>query len=58
VAREQRKLADGSLDPGDILGQHKQVCDRCGGSGEVPANPPTAGVRKPGYAADMIALSR
>ena len=44
---------DGSHDPLDIVGQHMEICDRCGGSGEVPADPPPAFERRPGYVADL-----
>ena len=51
--RIQRRRADGSLDPFDLLGQHREICDRCGGSGEVPADRPPGVARGPGYAADL-----
>lgn len=51
--RLQRRRADGSLDPADIVGRHHQVCDCCGGSGEVPADPPPSSGRGRGYAADL-----
>jgi DnaJ-class molecular chaperone len=51
--RSRRRRADGSPDPFDIVGQHSEICDKCGGSGEVSANPPHSAQRKPGYAADL-----
>jgi DnaJ-class molecular chaperone len=51
--RLQRRRADGSLDPLDIVGRHSEVCDKCGGAGEVPADPPSATMRQPGYVADL-----
>lgn len=53
TARAQRRRTDGSPDPFDILGQHHEICDRCGGSGEVPAERPPGAERGPGYAADL-----
>jgi DnaJ-class molecular chaperone len=52
--RLQRRRADGSLDPLDIVGRHGEICDKCGGSGEVPADPPPATLRGPGYVADLV----
>ena len=53
--RVRRRNADGSPDPLDILGRHSEICDRCGGSGEVlVAPPPSAAARGPGYAADLM----
>jgi hypothetical protein len=51
--RLQRRRADGSLDPFDIVGRHNEICDRCGGSDEVPAVPPPTTMRRPGYVADL-----
>jgi len=51
--RAQRRRADGSLDPFDILGQHREICDRCGGSGELTVDRRAAVERGPGYAADL-----
>ena len=51
--RVQRRRADGSLDSADILGQHMEICDKCGGSGEAPADPPSPPERARGYAADL-----
>jgi DnaJ-class molecular chaperone len=34
VARERRKLADGSPDPLDP--RHSELCSACGGAGSVP----------------------
>ena len=51
--RTRRRREDGSPDPMDILGQHMEICDRCAGSGEVPADPPGASERRPGYVADL-----
>ena len=51
--RLQRRRADGSLDPLDIIGRHSEICDKCGGSGEVPADPPPTTPRAPGYVADL-----
>jgi len=51
--RLRRKRADGSADPFDIVGQHMEICDRCAGSGEVPADPRAPGERRQGYAADL-----
>jgi len=51
--RFQRRRADGSPDPFDIVGRHGEICDRCGGSGEVIADPPSTTLRGPGYAADL-----
>ena len=53
IPRQRRTLADGSPDPADIIGQHKGLCDKCGGSGEVLASPAPAVGRQPGYAADF-----
>jgi phage terminase large subunit-like protein len=39
--------------PLDIVGRHNEVCDRCGGSGEVSADPPPTTMRQPGYVADL-----
>jgi hypothetical protein len=52
--RLQRRRADGSLDPSDIVGRHSEICDRCGGSGEMPADSPPAAERGRGYAADLV----
>jgi hypothetical protein len=52
--RLRRKRADGSPDPFDIVGQHMEICDRCAGSGEVPATAPEAFARRPGYFADLV----
>ncbi len=49
----QRRHADGSLDPLDIVGRHREIWDRCGGSGEVPTGPPPSIKRALGYAADL-----
>jgi DnaJ-class molecular chaperone len=51
--RTRRRRADGSFDPFDIVGQHMEICDRCGGSGEVRADPSAALGRRPGYVADL-----
>lgn len=51
--RAQRRRTDGSPDPLDILGRHREICDRCGGSGELAAERPAAAGRGPGYAADL-----
>jgi hypothetical protein len=51
--RVQRRRADGSLDPADIVGRHGEICDDCGGSGERPAGPPAGAPRDRGYAADL-----
>jgi len=51
--RIQRRRADGTPDPFDIVGQHREICDRCGGSGEVPDDPPSSVERGRGYAADL-----
>ncbi len=51
--RAQRRRADGSLDPLDIVGRHRAICDKCGGSGEVAADAPANTMRGPGYAADL-----
>lgn len=40
LPRQLRRVADGTPDPLDILGRHAGLCDRCGGSGAVPADPP------------------
>ena len=52
--RTRRRREDGSPDPFDIVGQHMEICDRCGGTGEVLAAPPPPADRRPGYAADLI----
>jgi hypothetical protein len=52
VPRLQRRRADGSVDPLDILGRHNEVYDRCGGSGEAEARRPLPESRS-GYAADL-----
>ncbi|HWD56883.1 MAG TPA: hypothetical protein VG308_01285 [Stellaceae bacterium] len=51
--RAQRRRSDGTPDPFDILGQHREICDRCGGCGEVRADPPSGASRGPGFAADL-----
>jgi DnaJ-class molecular chaperone len=51
--RTQRRRENGSPDPFDIVGRHREICDRCGGSGEVPADPPPVSERGQGYAADL-----
>jgi hypothetical protein len=51
--RIQRRRADGTPDPFDIVGQHREICDRCGGSGEMPDIPSPSVVRGQGYAADL-----
>jgi DnaJ-class molecular chaperone len=51
--RIQRRRDDGSLDPADIVGRHSEICDRCGGSGEVLASPPPSPDARKGYAADL-----
>jgi len=51
--RLQRRREDGSLDPSDIVGRHQEICDRCGGGGEVLAEPPPAVEGRRGYAADL-----
>lgn len=56
IPRVQRRLADGSPDPFDIVGKSHALCEPCGGSGEVLAAPAPA-PRKPGYAVDQILLS-
>jgi len=53
IPRAQRRRADGSPDPFDIVGQHREICDRCGGSGELPIERPAGGSRGSGYAADL-----
>jgi hypothetical protein len=52
--RIRRRREDGSPDPSDILGQHREICDRCGDCGELPANPPSSAERQPGFAADLL----
>lgn len=52
VPRVQRRV-DGTPDPLDILSRHREICDKCAGSGEVPADAPGNAVRGPGYAADL-----
>jgi hypothetical protein len=51
--RAQRRRSDGSPDPFDILGQHREICDKCGGSGAVPPDPPPSAERSPCYIADL-----
>lgn len=53
IPRTRRRQADGTPDPSDILGQHMEICDHCGGSGEVLADPPAPADRRSGYAADL-----
>jgi len=53
IPRTRRRQADGTPDPSDILGQHSEICDLCGGSGEVLADPSPALHRRPGYVADL-----
>ena len=43
-----------TTDPSDLLGQHMEICDRCGGSGEVLADPPPGAGRRAGYVADLV----
>jgi hypothetical protein len=52
VPRLQRRRADGSVDPLDILGRHHEVCDCCGGSGEAEARRALPQSRS-GFAADL-----
>jgi hypothetical protein len=52
VPRLQRRRADGSVDPLDILGRHHEVCDRCGGSGEADTHRPPSQSRS-SSAADL-----
>ncbi|HZK91185.1 MAG TPA: hypothetical protein VFC56_13650 [Stellaceae bacterium] len=51
--RLQRRRDDGSPDPSDIIGRHSEICDRCGGSGEVSGGPSAVPERGHGYAADL-----
>jgi hypothetical protein len=51
--RIRRRRADGSPDPSDIVGQYSEICDGCGGSGEVRAELPSPVERRPGYTADL-----
>ena len=39
--------------PFDLVGQHHEICDRCGGSGELPPARPPGAARNPGYVADL-----
>jgi hypothetical protein len=52
--RLQRRRADGSLDPADIVGRHHQICERCGGSGETPADGLASVGGRRGYVADLL----
>lgn len=51
--RIQRRRADGTPDPSDIVGRHPEICDRCGGSGEVRAEPPSIAGGSRGRAAEF-----
>ena len=46
------RFATAQLDP--LRARHSEICDRCGGSGEVLADPPPLIDRRPGYAADIL----
>jgi len=53
LPRLQRRRADGTPDPSDIVGRHMEVCDRCAGSGEELADPAPSSRPSQGYAADL-----
>ena len=52
--RTLRRNADGAPDPLDILGRHQGLCDTCGGSGNVIADPSHPWEKTGSYVADIF----
>lgn len=52
LPHQKRRMGNGEIDPTDF--QLVEICERCGGGGQVPVNKPAITEKKPGYIADQL----